>query len=36
MSMDMRKRRNMQMAYISDEAVMDEQAECRKILRRRS
>lgn len=34
MSMDMRKRRNMQMAYISDEAVMDEQAECRKILQK--
>ena len=30
----MRKRRNMQMAYISDEAVMDEQAECRKILQK--
>ena len=34
MSMDMRKRRNMQMAYISDEAVMDEQAGCRKILQK--
>lgn len=34
MSMDMRKRRNMQMAYISDEAVMEEQAECRKILQK--
>ena len=34
MSMDMRKRRNMQMAYISDEAVMGEQAECRKILQK--
>jgi len=32
--MDMRKRRNMQMAYISDEAVMEEQAECRKILQK--
>lgn len=32
MSMDMRKRRNMQMAYISDEAVMEKQAECRKKL----
>ena len=34
MSMDMRKRRNMQMAYISDEAVMEEQAGCRKILQK--
>lgn len=34
MSMDMRKRRDMQMAYISDEAVMEEQAECRKILQK--
>lgn len=34
MSMDMRKRRNMQMAYISDEAVMEEQAKCRKILQK--
>ena len=34
MSMDMRKRRNMQMAYISDETVMDEQAGCRKILQK--
>ena len=34
MSMDMRKRRTMQMAYISDEAVMEEQAECRKILQK--
>ena len=34
MSMDMRKRRNMQMAYISDETVMDEQAKCRKILQK--
>lgn len=34
MSMDMRKRRNMQMAHISDEAVMDEQAGCRKILQK--
>lgn len=34
MSMDMRKRRNMQMAYISDKAVMDEQAGCRKILQK--
>lgn len=34
MSMDMRKRRNMQMAYISDEVVMDEQSGCRKILQK--
>lgn len=30
--MDMKKRRDMQLAYISDEAVMEEQVKCRKIL----
>ena len=32
--MDMKKRRDMQLAYISDEAVMEEQKRCRKILQR--
>ena len=32
--MDMRKRRDMQLAYIADDAVMEEMAECRKILQR--
>ena len=27
--MDMKKRRDMQLAYISDEAVMEEQIKCR-------
>ena len=30
--MDMRERRNKQLAYIADEAVMEEQVRCRKIL----
>ncbi len=30
--MDMKKRRDMQLAYIADEAVMEEQMKCRKIL----
>lgn len=30
--MDMKKRRDMQLAYIADEAVMEEQKRCRKIL----
>lgn len=32
--MDMKKRRDMQLAYISDEAVMEEQIKCRKILQK--
>lgn len=32
--MDMKKRRDMQLAYISDETVMKEQIKCRKILQR--
>lgn len=32
--MDMRKRRDMQLAYISDEAVMEEQIICRNILQK--
>lgn len=32
--MDMKKRRGMQLAYISDEAVMEEQVKCRKILQK--
>ena len=32
--MDMRKRRDMQLAYVSDEAVIAEQVECRKILQK--
>ena len=32
--MDMRKRRDMQLAYISDESVMEEQMKCRKILQK--
>ena len=32
--MDMKKRRDMQLAYISDEAVMEEQVKCRKILQK--
>ena len=32
--MDMKKRRDMQLAYISDEAVMEEQIKCRKILKK--
>lgn len=32
--MDMKKRRNMQMAYVADEAAMEEQAKCRKILQK--
>lgn len=32
--MDMKKRRDMQLAYIADEAVMEEQIKCRKILQR--
>lgn len=32
--MDMKKRRDMQLAYISDEAVMEEQIRCRKILQK--
>lgn len=32
--MDMKKRRDMQLAYISDQAVMDEQIKCRKILQK--
>ncbi|MCH4279846.1 hypothetical protein LQE94_07405 [Mediterraneibacter sp. NSJ-151] len=32
--MDMKKRRDMQLAYISDEAVMEEQRICRKILQK--
>lgn len=30
----MKKRRDMQLAYISDEAVMEEQIKCRKILQK--
>lgn len=32
--MDMKKRRDMQLAYISDETVMEEQVKCRKILQK--
>ena len=32
--MDMKERRDRQLAYISDEAVMEEQIRCRKILQR--
>ena len=32
--MDMKKRRDMQVAYISDQAVMEEQTKCRKILQK--
>ena len=32
--MDMKKRRDMQLAYISDEEVMKEQSVCRKILQK--
>lgn len=32
--MDMKERRDRQLAYISDEAVMEEQMRCRKILQR--
>lgn len=32
--MDMKKRRDMQLAYVSDEAVIAEQVECRKILQK--
>ncbi len=32
--MDMKKRRDMQLAYISDETVMEEQIKCRKILQK--
>ena len=32
--MDMKKRRDMQLAYISDETVMEEQKKCRKILQK--
>ncbi len=32
--MDMKKRRDMQLAYISDEAVMEEQKRCRKIMQK--
>ena len=32
--MDMKKRRDMQLAYIADEAVMEEQMKCRKILQK--
>mgnify|MGYP001023859140 CR=1 FL=1 len=34
MSMVMKKRRNMQMAYVADEAAMEEQAKFRKILQK--
>ncbi len=30
--MDMKKRRDMQIAYVADDAVMEEMAECRKKL----
>ncbi len=32
--MDMKKRRDLQLAYVADDAVMKEMAECRKILQR--
>ena len=32
--MNMKKRRDMQLAYIADEAVMEEQKRCRKILQK--
>lgn len=32
--MVMKKRKNMQMAYVADEAAMEEQAKCRKILQK--
>ena len=32
--MDMKKRRDMQLAYIADEEVMKEQMKCRKILQK--
>ncbi len=32
--MDMRKRRDMELAYITDESVLQEQSKCRKILQR--
>ena len=30
--MDMKKRRDLQLAYIADETIMEEQSRCRKIL----
>ena len=32
--MDMKKRRDLQLAYIADEAIMEEQSRCRKILQK--
>ena len=32
--MDMRKRRDMQLAYIADEAAMEEMLKCRQILQK--
>ena len=32
--MDMKRRRDMQIAYIADQSVMEEMAECRKILQK--
>ena len=32
--MDMRKRRDMQMAYVTDEAILEEQKKCRKLLQK--
>ena len=32
--MDMKKRRDKQLAYVSDESVMEEQKACRKILQK--
>ena len=32
--MDMKRRRDMQIAYIADQSVMEEMAKCRKILQK--
>ena len=32
--MDMKKRRDLQLAYIADETIMEEQRRCRKILQK--